>query len=164
MANNAEVLRQYPRGFLGTNVDSAGIDTANVAVETLYAQYIKNNIATCTPEFRHSILKVALNAFGTKDFSDWFLTQPKSPSYGDMHERFLIDTLRFIETGRRDLSLESWSILLKKTTERVSSKLNVKITRDFFGIYNDLASLSKAERNVQLTDVIQNWCSQPGGL
>ena len=190
MGNNYDrTFRIYPRGFLGGNLkprivqepdsfletvknrysvkthdDNDGSIVSNPAVDYLYADYIKNNINTSTGTFRHQILKTALSAFGTGNFLVWFLAQQKSPAYGDLHHRFLVDTMQFINTGRRELSLESWDTLLNIKAEQVSATNKRDKINEFFGAHgNDDLTLS-SKKNIYIVDVIQNWCIQPGGL
>jgi len=187
MPNQQSSMRLFPRGFLGGNIkpqierssnpynaeigkhqyiandrDSNGTSiAANPIVEGLYSDYIKNFIATSSFDFRKQVLAVALSAFGTPNFAIWFTTQYKSPAAGDLHNRFLDDTLKFINTGSRDMSLETWQSLLLITDEGNNIGAMSKYAKDFFGI-QDHQDVFKA--NTSLIEVVQKWCSKEGGL
>jgi hypothetical protein len=184
-----DTLRLYPRGFLGGNLKpqiessprpfddvshrhqyaatdySSGNTTIvpNPDVEALYITYVKNSVNTGSPAFRSRILAVALNAFGTKNFLTWYLSQFSSPAAGDLHNRFLTDTIKFISTGVRDMPLENWAALLLITESADSIGKIPDTVKPFFGIRQD-EPFNNARFNIQLTDVIQTWCSKEGGL
>jgi hypothetical protein len=191
-------LRLYPRGFLGKTLPPrlvvkprpfdvrirttpiAGIVVpqqntadANPAVEMLYAQYVKRAAATMSFEFREKILIVALDAFGTASFTDWYASQPESPSVGDTHQRFLDDTLHFIRCGRRNLPLESWvSFLLPfdggrrlaHVSETSEDNGPGKTAEEFFSYMQSTQPIAAGHGTVLLADVIQQWTSRPGGI
>jgi hypothetical protein len=188
--NSQKVLRLYPRGFLGAdhqpqmvrspNAVSSIISQkfqyhidlrsggnaiqliANPHVEALYSQYIKRSVLTGSFEYREQVLAAALISFGTPDFNLWFESQFKSPACGDLHRRFLDDTLKFLNTGRREMSLETWGSLVTITDEGDHIGQLSDYAKDFFGIGKGATIHSR--RNYLVTDVVQMWCSQPNGF
>lgn len=197
-ASTGSALRLYPRGFLGKTLPPrlvikprpfdlrirttpiAGIvipqqntADASAAVEMLYAQTIRRAAATMSFEFREKILIVALDAFGTASFTDWYATQPESPSFGDTHQRFLDDTLHFIRHGRRDLSLESWASFLlpfdggrrlAHVSETTGENGPGETAEEFFSYMQSTQPIAAGHGTVLLADVIQQWTSRPGGI
>lgn len=187
MPNEATKMRLYPRGFLGADIkpqvqktpkpfsDNVMRQTfhvedfktakkdlfANPAVEALYANYIRRSATTGDFAFREQILKAAMSAFGTMSFEFWFLSQYKSPACGDLHNRFLTDTLRFIREGNRELSLETWSALLVITGENDPVGPMSEYAKVFFGI---TSNYGQGRQNTLLVDVLQQWCSHPNGM
>lgn len=166
------LLQLYPRGFLGEAFNSSvpGVvgdrprnkPVAHPSIETLYVQYIKRNVSMESADFRKNVLIVALGAFGTKNFDHWVISQQQSPVFGDLHNQFIDDTLQFIETGRRQLSIENWDALIGENDrgERLIGYSDV--AKEFFGITAD--GYSRFPRNRAITDVIQLWVSKPGGF
>ena len=187
-------FRAYPRGFLGAHMDvriensvpqpaprfvyqtdlslaDAPVSTIvpNPDVETLYAKYIRNSAETLGFSFRKLVWITALHAFGTNNFRYWYEQQHLSPRAGDMHRRFLEDTLKFIVTGRREFDVVgTWNTLvtLNDTTDRAG-----RVTDCSLQYLDDLrASYPLSEENVRpanyidTVDVIQRWCSQPNGV
>lgn len=186
-------LRVYPRGFLGgelkvkidkvvnglgqqkrreyvvnSDMSSASI-IANGAVDNIYAQYVKNAIRSDAPEFRKQVLITSMEAFGVTNFLAWYISQFQSPSLTDMHVRFLNDTMKFIVTGRRDMCLENWMALLKISTgtKNVTYAEYIRgdseVFRKYFRLGGD-GNVTPYTNNTSVVDVIQEWCSQPGGL
>lgn len=185
MANQA-ALKLYPRGFLGATLnarieqkqrmvetangwftsqvptlrDQNTFDSFNVDVETLHNEYIFEHTRTTAFDFRRRILQAALTAFGTLNFDVWVLAQYQSPSAGDLHGRFIVDTIRFLNTGRRDMSLETWNSLLVAPQGPDHIGPVPDTVKDFFGIQSG----GPARWHCSLTEVIALWCSQPNGL
>jgi len=182
-------LRLFPRGFLGGAIEpqvertkkpfddrktelhyavnqhntSDSSIIANPDVESLYATLIKNDIKITSPAFRTNALEVALNSFGSISFLIWFASQYHSPAAGNLHGKFLIDTLKFISTGVRNMSMETWNSLIMITDEGDKIGVMPDAAKEFFGL-SDVSDLRGARQNTMLTDIIQQWCSKPGGL
>ena len=136
----------------GGAIDTSPNIPGNPFVEGLYTDYIKNIDRTTSFEFKVNILQVALAAFGTLDFKEWVEVQYKILQTGDNHSRFIKDTIQFIQTGRRDMSLETWHSLLKMTDEG-----------------NQIGDIPKEiseyiENNNDLVEIIVDWCSKKNGL
>lgn len=191
-------FRLYPRGFLGAPMDirieasapkpeprmvyqtdlslvDAPVSTVvpNPTIETLYAKYIRNAAESMSFDFRKRLWIVALQAFGTNNFRYWYEQQHLSPRAGDMHRRFLEDTLRFIVTGKqRSLDIVTgWNVLvtLEDSTDSAGrvSDISQELFRDFGMGCSD--GLEVAETNarpanfIDTADVIQAWVSRVNG-
>jgi hypothetical protein len=177
-------FRVYPRGFLGASLGEQIKPTERSAASQLrsyqyHPDWFKNQVnpkevnqniealwaalndsygAADSMEFREKILRVALNAFGTKDFVEWINIQMNGPSTGDMHMKFLHETLTFIETGKRGMSLHNWGAMLS-LSEITHNETPNEGQFNWFFITGD-----KRPKNTTLIDVIQRWCSQPSGF
>lgn len=182
MNKNAVV---YPRGFLGFNiglpVEKRGANTAkllesvrfnreidetrlvisNKKIEELYLAMQTAQASTKSFDFRERILLVALHAFGTDSFLDWLILQEKSPYLSDVHRRFINDTLNFLATGQRAMSVVTWkSFINVRELNAADAKPDLK-TRDFFSITGPIDT--KSER-FSLKTVLTRWVAQPGGF
>lgn len=165
------LLQLYPRGFLGEafvsgaaalSPDRPKKPVAHPNVEGLYDRYIKRIGETISPEFRKEVLIVALKAFGTPNFELWVSSQRQSPAVGDTHNQFIDDTLHFIAEGRRSMRVENWDALVTSddSGERLSG--HTEFAKEFFGFPSN--GYHREPRNRELIDVIQQWCSKPGGI
>lgn len=179
---DAGVFQVYRRGFVGRpvkEVDKKSINSSimkqlknlqfnqtaslydeknhvsNEDIEVLYAQYTKKTAKTGTFDFHELIIQAALEAFGTKQFIEWIDLQNKSPEVNYLNSRFLRDTLKFIETGKREMVLENWEPLLNS---------DGVVTGEWENVTQDAIELNKRIRIIDLKDVIRIWCSQPNGL
>lgn len=179
-------LKLYPRGFLGAVLqnkmqrqkalaesnqgfslrnllvmrDQNDFHVPNGTVEEIYQSYMHDCASTASFEFRHKVLLCAFNAFGTDDFRLWFEMQYQNPSAGDLHGRFLVDTLHFLSTGQREMCLENWSRLLTLTASPDDIGPVPEYARNYFG--QTQSNLSG--RKVSTTDAIESWCRKPTGF
>lgn len=176
-------LKRYPRGFLGAvlgmrgehlaansrpslNYGTGGLtvapqtqpDTSNADVEALYNQYIHQHENTRNFEFCERVLRTALSAFGTVTFEAWFEAQYKNPSAGDLHGRFLLDTLKFLREGRRNVSLETWGSLIGIASAGSDIGEMPQEAKEFFGIGQSY------RESYSMTELLQRWMSQPSGF
>jgi hypothetical protein len=179
-------IKLYPRGFVGSRLPirlavkpkpyeikirsaiQVGIvqpqqvtADPNHVVETLYAQYLKRSADTLSFEFREAVLIAALNAFGYPNFYTWYMVQLQSPSWGDMHMRFLNDTLEFLMTGRREMRLETWAHLIKPTDE-VVLRQPTALAKKYF--YMENRPVPPDTELFSLENTIQLWCEKPQGI
>jgi hypothetical protein len=177
----------YPRGFVGASLPirlavkpkpyeikirsrvqvglvmptQTSVD-ANDVIETLYAQYVKRSADTLSFEFREAVLIAAMNAFGMPNFYNWYMSQLAADTVGDMHVRFLADTLQFLMTGRRDMTLETWAQLLKPGSEAIRPIQPCDTAKRFFRMEN--LQMPRDPGMFRLEDVIQQWCTKPQGF
>jgi len=176
--------RVYPRGFLGASLGEQIKPTdrsfaaqlrshtyhpdwlngaqnpkeVNRNIDTLWRHLNDGYHALDNMEYREKVLRVALNAFGTTSFYEWVLMQIKGPSTGDLHMRFLQDTLEFIDTGKRNLNLHAWAAMLSMSPITHNETENEGQFNWFF-ITGD-----KLPKNMTVIDVIQRWCGQENGF
>ncbi len=180
-------FKLYPRGFLGAirppvlmkkagssrstklQYDNTLFDTndtkvvvANTAIEDLYARWVRGEATTDRFDFRDEVLQQVMWAFGTPDFEGWFKAQYNSPAFGVDHRNFLDDTLRFLMEGTRMVELHTWDMVLESTDERVQEDTLGDHARRFFN--KEFVSNLSPSGKTPLIDVVQLWCSQPGGI
>jgi hypothetical protein len=131
----------------------------NQNVENAWTHFLKNSGSTMNFDFREKILLVALEAFGTMDFKAWVDTQFKGPSTGELHAKFIEDTLGFILTGKREMSLQNWEAVLTMADIETNITQHTENIKAFF-----LDSTGKTPVNYRLQDVLIRWCGQEGGI
>jgi hypothetical protein len=175
----------YPRGFLGFNiglpVEKRGANTAkllesvrfnkeidetrlvisNKKIEELYLAMQTAQASTKSFDFRERILLVALHAFGTQSFLDWLILQEKSPYLSDTHRRFINDTLEFISTGKRAMSVVTWKSFIRVRELNGGDSTPELKTRKFFCINGPVDT---ASQRYSLKTVLTSWVGQPGGF
>lgn len=186
-AQQVQGFKLYPRGFLGGQLPirlavkpkpyeikirssaNVGVITPqatsadpNKVIETLYSQYVKRSADTTSFEFREAVLIAALSAFGSRNFFTWYMAQLQSPAIGEWHQRFLGDTCRFLMTGKREMTLETWSHLLKTSDESIRPLQPCEVAQRYFGLRG--LTVPSDPQQYNLTETIQAWCSQPQGV
>lgn len=180
-------FKVYPRGFFGAKLEPVLIQkdsapnsgrfqydvsvfdanqpelvTANLAIEEAYTAMVRNDLNISNFQFREDTLKVLFKAFGTLDFEGWYLTQFKSPAFGEMQRDFIEDCLHFVWKGTRNMSLQNWDVLLEPSEKRVNdSRLaefaNSKFSKTFV---HELGFSNK----VMLPELFCDWTTKPNGF
>lgn len=186
MAELQQQLRLYPRGFLGAVLQGDELqmrpgylennrgfhsiqvrdlksrdayDQPNPQVQLLYTQYIQQSVDSENFDFRRQVLQTALSAFGTPYFNEWFEAQFKNPTAGDLHGRFLVDTLRYIQDGRREMSVQTWSSIVTLESAKGGRIGEMpQYAREFFRIGQPY------KRPCKMSDIVQDWCAHPAGF
>lgn len=134
-------------------------------VAELFTQYCSNNNMLKDFDFREQLLTVALDLlnFEGRAFSSWIYIQKCSPKLTAMHKRFLMDTLNYISTGKREIEIDSWGSML------TMRKLN---DADRKAAFAPEALFDKPESNTvcgsslpnMSVDVLVKWTAQPKGF
>jgi len=173
----------YPRGFLGS-IDCPVVErsdkpkyntkltvdlslfsngksvkiTANTTVDELFKEI--QVFGSGSFERREKMLKAGLFAFGTLNFHNWFINQFQSPSFGDMHQRFIEDTIGFILTGNRQIALSAWVNLLEPDEANNNKVEYGPNAKKLFLVYEN----GQVNNKPSVTDVIHQWLKQEGGF
>lgn len=104
-------------------------------------------------EFRKQVIDLAQTVFAGQ--FNWFIRQDTNAAVVDQNYLFLLDTVRFIATGRRRLSIYTWPALL---SYNVPVGLAVDSRAEISKLFIELAL--ESDINV----VIQRWLSHKGGF
>lgn len=144
----------YPRGFIIPMVDGGLIrNPGNPDVERLYDLLIGNLANVNGWSYRRLVFPTAMAVFG--DFATFLSTQKLNPFLYGYNYEFLIDTLRFIETGRRRISVQNWFDLLLENHEP---------NNDWRTRSNaELESFTRKYRS-DTAAVVSRWVSHDGGF
>lgn len=144
----------YPRGFIRTTTDSgisrsAGDDDIN----KLYLLLVATSVNTAGWSYRRLVFPLAMMLFG--NFIKFVQNQKENPFLYGYNYEFLTDTLQFIETGHRKVSVQNWIDLLTERSQprddyRVRPRLNLTTFIQVVG--SDTPS------------IIAKWCSHHGGF
>lgn len=174
----------YPRGFLGFDIglpaenrssslaklmeavkinrsvsNSNRIVISNHSIENAWLQFKTGDRFIQSFAFREQILRIALQAFGTKSFLDWCRLQNQNPYLTEMHKRFLNDTFNFIDTGKRSINLLSWMNLISARELKAQDEFPVYQYEKFFSMSEPL----HFRRSTDLASTLQEWTSRPNG-
>lgn len=191
MADALGEFQMYPRGFLGRSLgprvekapkpfqdlrNGLRYDMSifepksdevsyNHSVQGLWAKLLKGEARISNMDFRKQILEEALVSFGTKDFFSWYRVQRFSQLYGANQRDFLEDTIRFLSTGKRSVSIQNWHALLTLgETEDIAREEEREIVKEFFNLdVYDRPYVGQVNQNSDLLHVICTWMSIPNG-
>lgn len=176
-----EAVRIYPRGFIGhadveiakdtNNVSffsqiSGNTPTQNIAynseVTEVYEELMKTPFRINQFPIRERILKAALTCFGFSNFYDWILIQSKSNTLDVLSAEFIEDTVSFIFTGKRKLSIVTWERMIDPKQRHTSFQYNERFLREIRTHRTGTNDYNTERLNT--VEAIRMWCSQPNGL
>lgn len=157
-----ERLNFYPRGYL-VRLDNAitplsmsqvQVNTvpSDPAIETLYKLYMTHSVNSETWPFRRRVIQRCSQLFG--NFEQWLRLQITSNDsiYG-LNLEFLRDTVQFIRTGHRDMSVFNWHELVLEYPEEHHGVASPRRLDGF-----------QLRTPGEFNNFIGDWCSHPGGF
>ena len=133
-------------------------------ITDLYNEYRNDERIMRDFAFRQRVLEAAIDAFNTNSFFKWCSLQRNSYFLTALHKRFLNETLRYLKTGTRSISIESWISMLD-VRHATSTDANIDLELiSYFGlnIPSELADVIALP--VSLTDTIVLWTTHDGGF
>lgn len=146
-----------PKGFTPMGYKHNGGDYEHdfVLLESIIKHTLNRDVDTDSFGYRKEWLKL------TKDLLEgglygWIYNQQKSDYLYGVRFKFLVDTILFITTGKRKVSVENWYELLdlEPKADRMAVRANEKALSDL------LALVPK----YNISKVISQWCSHPKGF
>lgn len=145
----------YPRLYTSRLSEGEGVvvSQGDESVELLYKVFVDSNTNTRAWPFHRSVLINALRLFG--DLKDWAQEQLSNPNVVGYNRQFIIDTLNYLETGTRELSVQTWSDLVSEGGAGHHAHAIPQRLLD-----NKLL-LKSSESSLQL---LQKWAAHEGGM
>lgn len=136
-------------------------------VEGLFKEYHSNSDSIKDFEFRERIL-IAAKYYLADDngsFYVWAKDQLKSDKFTAMHKEFLIDTLRFIKTGERKVSIESWYRIIDPRPININDKLPEFVPSVYINTCaHHLDHYKFNKLPMKISNVLANWTSHRHGF
>ena len=178
------VLQIYKSGFLGAPVNQfrskepvAKLESVNGIMHQLTVLANESNLLKVNPHVdqvydalitqganltRFQFLDDALTTFLEASqfpgsFFEWVLQQTNSPCLTRTHIDFMADALGFAFTGKRKLSLNSWSHILKHANQQM-------IEGEYRAQAAELARQFGHTRQINWTELVSLWLGQENGL
>ena len=126
----------------------------NIEVEQLFQLWRKDQSIVKDFDFIVDLLRTAKQAFGMASFKDWLRIQEMGNQTTRVHVDFLKDTFVFLQTGKRDINIETWKNLFIHSNN--SKIFDINIDSIFYGDNSCLPT--------QINEVITQWISIPNGV
>lgn len=123
-------------------------------VHDLFVEFTNHPRHAATWDFQKRVLEVAQDIF-QGDYS-WFMRQDSNALVRDQNYAFILDTVKFIATGRRKFSIHTWPTLVSYDVPVVNE--SVEGRRDIYRLIDELKVPSETNA------FIQRWVSQPKGF
>lgn len=145
----------YPRGFIAPSTRSDIIRvTGSADITALYDQMMKRSVNHNGWAYQKRVLQAAMNCF--TNLPVFLNTQKNNPFLYGYNYEFLIDTLRYIQTGRRRVSVQNWLALLLENHAPNNDYRDRSSSRDIRDFLQAVGSTDSS--------VVATWVSRPGGL
>lgn len=150
-------VKVFPRGYSGGQAGSLGAHSlrdGDESVAALFREFTSHNNKSVTWEFRKRVIAEAKRLLSGN--VNWFIKQDSNALVQAYSYQFLLDTVRFIATGRRKMSIHLWPDLVGSHPE--GGLASVSERRDVADTFGALALSTSADA------MIQRWCTHPGGF
>ena len=146
--------RQYDGGQASTDV-STDIIRGHEDVVALWNDYTSPDHREFGWSFYKRAIRLAVRFFVSDEV--WFKQMERNASIHGYNYEFILDTLRFIATGKRNISIHMWSELVSHVYDG-----NVEVDkRHTISNYMKANAVSFRSRDVGM---IQQWVAQPNGI
>jgi len=126
----------------------------NIEVEQLFQLWRKDQSIVKDFDFIVDLLRTAKQAFGMDSFKDWLRIQEMGNQTTRVHVDFLRDTFTFLQTGKRDINIETWKNLFIHSNN--AKIFDINIDSIFYGDNSYLPTT--------VNEVITQWISIPNGV
>lgn len=146
-------VTRKPLSVLNPSADDWDRTVAGDAKAGMYHTLIgANGVTSMSPSDILAMLRHIVPLFGSLNLHNFFyLNFTRNEFYSDLHYEFLKDTVEFIKTGKRSMSIRTWMQLLSVPRGKMSKKYVGNTTYTMKPNYYQ--SLS-----------IQQWISQDNGF
>lgn len=141
----------YPRLYTTRSPVGSGViaSKGDATLDSLYKFYLDHSVNNSTWSYRRRVLESALRLFG--DIREWMRDQRNNPRIVGYNLEFLKDTLDYIRTGKRQMSISTWIELVAEATDHAPIPTHLTAPP---------LALEPSDTTVQL---LQRWCAQADG-
>lgn len=145
----------YPRLFTSRHRagDNVVVSSGDETVELLYHAWFDKSVKNTGWTYYRKVLEAAIRVFGNMD--QWFHEQLSNTALPSRNRAFIIDTLDYLETGKRELSVQLWLDMIDEGGD----------------LYNAdrVSAILLKNPKIQKTDVysarrLHSWVSKPNGM
>lgn len=153
-------VRVYPRGFTSYRYSPTAHEDFQAAgdstIDALYRLYVGRSVNTDSWEFRKRVIAAASPLLG--DLQLWMVQQmvQNNRLYG-LNYQFLEDTIGFIRTGKRDMSVLTWMELMLDHPSEVLGSANIHRLQKLNFTNDELESFSRG-------GMVSQWLSHVNGF
>ena len=132
-------------------------------VNDLFTEYEQDNAKLKDFDFREHILQAAKFVFDGRTIADWVKFQCLSEYYTVKHSNFLADTLRYLKSGKREMSIDTWLHLVNASLP--GSKKQGKCLYAEFAQYKMRTYVHFLNTDVESINTnLVHWVSHEGGF
>jgi len=150
-------VKMFPRGYSGGQSQSTNQHSTRSGdreTNDLWNEYTAPENHSQTWAYRKRVIQCAKRLFGGRP--SWFLSQDVNPMVVEYNYHFVLDTIRYIATGYRRISIHAWPDLLANHPKAAVDE--VRERHDIADAFEQLALTTSADA------LIQAWCKHPHGF
>lgn len=153
--NMPNAVKDHHPGYHGGPVDSlpaVAFRGGQPDVVALYNEFTAPGAQVANWEFRKRVIQLAIKMFSGR--TNWFIGVDADQTVQEYNYEFILDTVRFIATGQRRVSVHSWPDLIGHNQPGMIQKEHSEVRK----LFHDLAL------STDTVGMIQQWCTQKGGV
>lgn len=145
----------YPRLYTSRLAQGAEVlvSSGDESIEVLFQAMMDQTTNTKSWPFQRNVLTNALRLFGA--LRTWLTEQKANPNLVGYNRQFIDDTINFITTGKRELSVQTWFDLVSEGG--VGHHAHAIPQR----LLDNKRVLESSQTSLEL---LQAWAQQPNGL
>lgn len=143
-------------GYFGNNSYEAFYANHEKEVETLFQEYQTNPAVLISFEFRLKLIKLFLRL--ARNIKRFFVYNVKNNNHvSPLIKEYLLDTLKFIKTGQREIPISICKHTLLTTVENTSTS---------YFKSNKLSFIEEldSDNTIEGVDLLIQWISLPNGI
>lgn len=152
MPNAVKDLKPGYQGGQSTSSPPRAFREGLPEVVALYSEFTEPGALVANWEFRSKVIRLAMQLFAGR--TNWFIGIDSDTTVQEYNYEFILDTVRYIATGKRRISIHSWPTLISHHDEAAATKEHSEVRKLFH-------SMALTTNPVEL---IQQWCTHPGGV
>lgn len=147
----------YPRGFfIKDNSNMVTMDKGHQDIDRMIDYMFSGKVNSQGFSYYKEVFPIAMTFFG--DVVGFLCTQKLNPFLYGYNYEFLLDTINFIQTGNRKVSIHNWKPLLAEWVQPIT---NPKNRVDTTTLDNIIKLLNGKDAGAEF---IAQWCSHPQGF
>ncbi len=131
-------------------------------ITQLYKRFIFDSRVLHDFDFRESLLKAFLDVISGVSFKRWVYYQAQSNRLSTSAKAFLLDTLRFIATGKRVTRIDNWTSLVEISDDHIHHPTLQQELEVWFGERQDSEVHGTVPPGV--SEALVAWLSHPAGF
>jgi hypothetical protein len=154
MPNAVKEHRANP-GYHGGQADSLPVVAfrdGQPEVVALFREFTGPGAVTSNWAFRRKVIRLAMKLFTGR--TNWFIGIDAEPTIQHYNYEFILDTVRYIATGYRRISVHSWPDLIGHNQPGLIDKEHSAVR----SLFKELAL------STDMVTLVQRWCQHKGGV
>jgi hypothetical protein len=152
-------------GFLSLfNIKEEDADRVivNESIVDAWRKMVRRDINPADFMFRQKCIELGIASFGDIDFTRWIYDNLNSPGFTHQHARFVSDTIRFITTGKRELPVQTWDLMISVGANDPYDR--AQIGEEELALLGCRSETELLNDKYLVTCIAARWISHPGGF